>query len=581
MDSFDDIKKKLNIEEMDKESRSDMFNKFVDGGGKVIKDKGNTVKFNREKQLSIKKQIEKSRYKQKMLAEKAKQQIDKTKQNQNVLNSMLKGKQGKQLKRYFSIFLLGFLQGIFTLSGRFKSKFSREVQDDLINILRDLKRGVEKLINLYPEKKWQAIDIINSSDNYGFEIIVRIHNIFKPENFTRVANYFNLYSNILCPQIINDLLILFKKLLILYPYWETTKDILLKSQQVYQSLTTLDPLLSKSKINKSIDKLFSYYFPRILTIINYNLGQKIKFDYEKMYNFTKINTEIDIGSYTKDLAEMKKEYFLLLEREKEERMKKLQEEVEKKEMEKMPKYVQKGLIIIDAVIESIPKKANDDENALLFEQNEKMMEFYFLFKEFDMEYSFIMTTSQIKINTTIESGIRTDIKSEFDNLYIRFNEINSFVKEYLKLQEQHFKIKNEMKNSAYVIQQKLSNFKIKRTQTFNEIRTRSSVFFKKFAITLQKLIEDFNKEKHFLQSGDKNLHFQMDLGDKRKFEGVSIINAILITFSFTSALHYYVTSGRLSGKGLFFHEDEKGKSNDSEKSSNVTQQKNSTKKSED
>jgi hypothetical protein len=552
MGSIDDIKKKLNIDEMDKDSRKGMFEKFVEKGGKVIQEKKpNYVKINKDRQGLIKQKLDRAKQKKDLSADSEKE--PKQYYGQDQLQP------GKMIKRYFSVFMTGYFQGIFSFGGNFKNKFSQEMQDDFVTIIKDLKQDLGKMINLYPEKKWQLTDMLNTENGYGFEILVRFYDLLGTESLTKTANFFKIHNSMLCPLIINEIKSVFKRLLILYPYWETSKDILWEAQQIYKAITTLDPPLQKPRINRCLDRLFAYYFPRLLTILNYNIGKKTPFDLNKMHEYAKISVENDIGSITKELVEQKKEYLIKLEKEKEERLKKLQEEVDQKEMDKIPKYVHKGLAMIDAIIETIPKKVQDDDNARLFESGEKLLEYYFLFKDFDVEYSFIMTTSQLRINTTLEGGTRIDVKSDFDNLYIRFSEINSYLKEYLKLLQQFYKIKEDLRDSHMLLDQKLSNLKLKRIQTLNEIRSRSAVFFKKLAVILQTLIEDYNTDKKFLQNGDDILHFQLELGDKRKFENTKIISFILITFSFVSALHYYLTSGKLSGKGLFLHNDEKEK----------------------
>ncbi|MCK4797741.1 MAG: hypothetical protein KAT05_10180 [Spirochaetes bacterium] len=551
MRSIDDIKKKLNIEELDKNTRDKMFNKFVEKGGKVIKEKKQSpiISFNRDRQKLLK---EKMRRKKEGL-----KRLETEKKSAFYKNSYGITKKNKKNKRYLIIYITGLFQRIFSFSHNFTKKFLLDMQEDIIKILSELNNITEQLLNIESEKKWPIVDSINKSNSYGFEIVIRINNLYEKRNFLHIANYFKLHHQIICPEIINNLLVFFKKLLILYPYWETTKNTIWKSQQLYRNATSIAPILSKSKINKNIDKLFSYYLPRILTILNYNLGKKTPYEYTKMYLFVKITSNEDIGNITKDLVEEKKDYLKQIEKEKEERMKKLQEEVEKKEIEKIPKYIQKGLAIIDSIVEKIPQKINDDRNAELFEPNEKLLEFYFLFKEFDLEYSFIMTTSQIKFTTKLEYGTRIDIKSDFDNLYIKFNEIDSFLKQYIKLLEQLFNIDENKKDSSKILQQKISNLEIKRIQNFNEIKIRASAFFKQFAFTLQKIINDYNKEKTLLQNGNEILHFQLELNDKRKFENISILNAILITFSFSSALHYYLTNDKLSGRGLYIHDKKK------------------------
>ena len=59
MSSLEEIKKKLNIDNMDEATRKEMFNKFVEGGGEVIKEKttSHVMHFNRDKQLEFNEKI--------------------------------------------------------------------------------------------------------------------------------------------------------------------------------------------------------------------------------------------------------------------------------------------------------------------------------------------------------------------------------------------------------------------------------------------------------------------------------------------------------------------------------------------
>ena len=38
---------------------------------------------------------------------------------------------------------------------------------------------------------------------------------------------------------------------------------------------------------------------------------------------------------------------------------------------------------------------------------------------------------------------------------------------------------------------------------------------------------------------------------------MTVINAVLLAFSFSSAIHYYLTSDKIMSKGLYFIEEEK------------------------
>jgi hypothetical protein len=547
MSSFDDIKKKLNIDELDKESRKTMFNKFLEKGGQVISD------VEEEKKIQ-----NNSRNTQNIIDEKIRKKSDELRKRkyENKINKRTET-DTRKIKRYFSIYLQGLFQGVFNLSNKFSTKFSNRMQIEFNNILSSINYYTGFIFNLDPEKKWIAVERINKNNNYSFEIIMRIYNLYKVNSISRIQDYCKKFNNIVCNQIIDDICLLFKELLILYPYWESIKDILTSSMQVYKDLVSKEPLISHIKISKNIDTLFSYYFPAFHIIIIYYFGLKIPFDFEKIYQFMDIKEADEMGAFTKSLFEEKQHFLEQMEKEKEERKKILQDSIDKKELGKIPKYVIKGLKLIDAIIEKIPSKQNEETKTKLLESNEKMLVFYFLFNEFDKEYSFILTTSQIKITPRTIGGKRIDIKQEFEELNIKFNEISSFMREYFSLMEQYSKINEDFKNAPLALDQKKTVLNIKRAQTLNEIRVRSTFFFRKFSVILQRLINDYNSEKLLIQNADDLLHFQLDLGEKRKFERISIIKAILVAFTYSSALHYYLTEDKLSTKSIYIEKEVK------------------------
>ena len=63
MSSIDDVKRRLNIDEMDSDTRNQMFNKFIDGGGEVIKERRQraSVDFDRDKQKEFSSAMKKHR----------------------------------------------------------------------------------------------------------------------------------------------------------------------------------------------------------------------------------------------------------------------------------------------------------------------------------------------------------------------------------------------------------------------------------------------------------------------------------------------------------------------------------------
>ncbi|HNZ26054.1 MAG TPA: hypothetical protein PLG34_01045 [Spirochaetota bacterium] len=544
MSSLDDIKKKLSIDELDKDTRSAMFNKFVEKGGQVITEKksGGAIKFNRDRQRAISEHITR------------KQEELKSRSSILTEGGSSESKKDKKKRPSFFVFLKGVFLGYFTFSKSFNKKFAASMKEEISDILSTLNFIAGQLISLDMDKKIGAVEILNKTNIFAYELLMRIYNLFKVNSITRIQTFFVRYNNILCPGIIDDIRIIYKELVVIYPYWESIKEALWKGVLVYQEITSKEPVINKLKINRFIDTIFNYFLPGFHITLSYNLCENVPYEYNYMKEFAKIDQKEDIGSLTKEYEEEKKKYIEQKEKEKNEMKQAFQESVDKREMEKIPKYTQKGLALIDSIVDRIPALYKTDQRLQVYEINEKALYFFVIFDEFDKEYSFILTTSQIKLTPRLEAGKRVDIKADFDELNIKYNEINSFIREYTLLLEQYRKVSEDFKNSPLALQQKQANINLKRAQTFNEMRSRASMFLKKFDIALQKLINDYNGEKLLMQNPDDTLHFQLELGEKRKFENIKIINAIAAAFSFTSGIYYYLNYDRLSQKGIYVEE---------------------------
>ena len=549
MSSIDDVKRRLNIDEMDSDTRNLMFNKFIDGGGEVIKERRqrSSVDFDRDKQKEFSSAMKKHR---KEMDDKAK--AEKQKKASSSLVSHPRKKRPSII-----VFFRGMMSGYFTLSGEFNKKFIAGMKAEFQDIMTTLSYATGEVISLDMEQRIGVIDILNKAYPYAYELLLRTYDLYKVNIIEKMQNYFGRYKQIRCPDLVDSVRTLYKDLVILYPYQSSIKDTILQAMTVMQNLNGKEPAVKANKLSKCIDSLFNYYLPGFHFLLVYNSGKKYPFELQQMRKFAGITDEEDIGSMYKMIQDEKKRFIADKEKEKEEKKKAFEESVEKRESEKIPKFTQKGLTIIDSILEKMPKIKKANPKMKLFAANEKMLYFSAIFDEFDREYSFILTTNQIKLNTRLENGQRTDIKSDFEEENIKYSEISTLQKEYIKLTEEYRGLSSTFANSPLILNQKQTALNVKRSQTFNEIKSKTTLFLKKLCVSLQKLINDYNGERILLQNGDDLLYFQADIGDIRKFEKVKIINAIAATFSFASGIEYYLNYDKLSQKGLFIEEEKK------------------------
>lgn len=544
MSSLDDIKKKLNIDEMDRTTRKEMFHKFVEKGGEVIKEKATrspSVKSGRVRTVEINKQIE-------AREEEWKRENDFQKEGKKRNGS----KREKKAKYPFSLFFKGVFQGYFTLSGNFHKKHVINMEQEFEDVISTLSLTAAQIVRLEEENKWKMIDFINSQFSLSYELILRIYDLYKLNIITEVKKYFKTSPKIQCASILKNILSIYKELIIILPYWETNKDILWKALLYYEKMTHKPSFANKNKINKSFDRLFNYYLPLFHITLQYNIGETVPFEIRRMKEFAEVTEEEDVGIYTNRLKQEKEEYLKEKELEKEEQKKKLQEAMDQKEMEKIPLFIQKGLKVIDELLDKKESRIKNDKKLQLFEPNEKMLLLYILYDEFDKHYSFLLTTSQLKLTTRLENGVRTDIRAELDNEFINYNNITNYINEYMELLKELADIKIELQNNPIQEQIKINSLATKRISTFNEIKLHAGLFFKEFAKTLQKLINDYKGgEKLLLQNPEDTLSFQLSR-EKNRFDSLQIIKAIVAAYTFTSALHYYLTVDEFSQKNLYY-----------------------------
>lgn len=555
MSSLEEIKKKLNIDNMDEATRKEMFNKFVEGGGEVIKEKttSHVMHFNRDKQLEFNEKITISKNN---LEEKY---SNKGKTNKS--SGKTKNTEKRHSKYPFSIFLRGLFKGFFTINGNFNKKYIFNVEKDFVENISSLSNCAKIIVSLENDEKWKMVEYLNTKFPFAYELMLRIYDLYKPDNILSIKNYIVNEKKIQCGSILPKIKLFYKELLIILPFWETNKNTLWDALNYYEKLSQKRLPISKQIIEKSFDQIFYYYLPLIHMIMQYNLGESVPFEIAAMKKFIGITEEEDLGIYTGQLDSEKENYVQEKEREKEEQRKKLQEIVELKEMEKIPAYIQKGLKLIDELLDKKESILKNDKNASLFEPNEKMQILYVLLNEFERHYAFLLTTSQLKLTSRLENGVRTDIRAEFDDEFMSYNNIINYQNEYIELLQELVTTKVELQNNPIQLQIKTSAINVKRATVLTEIKSVAMNFFQKFSKTLQKLINDYkSEEKKLLQNPEEQLDFQLSR-NKNRFDKLPTIKAIVAAYTFSSALHYYIAYSDFSQRGLYHEteDDSKGK----------------------
>ncbi|XDD49459.1 hypothetical protein AB3N59_13755 [Leptospira sp. WS92.C1] len=170
---------------------------------------------------------------------------------------------------------------------------------------------------------------------------------------------------------------------------------------------------------------------------------------------------------------------------------------------------------------------------------------WLFFKEFDAEYSFVMTTKKIDIKPTIVNGSKVDYREKMVDHY----ETSRASIEQFRIYEQYYKeLKDHLKNPGanYIeASKKTTSLETKRSQQSRNVRVTVKEFVEKTAEILEKLIADMKTKKEVVTNMDDLMTFDL-MESKRRLNKKPIKQCIMESYCYAIAL-----AGRLENGDLF------------------------------
>ncbi|RHX88699.1 hypothetical protein [Leptospira stimsonii] len=170
---------------------------------------------------------------------------------------------------------------------------------------------------------------------------------------------------------------------------------------------------------------------------------------------------------------------------------------------------------------------------------------WLFFKEFDAEYSFVMTTKKIEIKPTIVNGAKVDYREKMVDHY----ETSRASIEQFRIYDQYYKeLKNHLKNPGanYIeASKKTSALETKRSQQSRNVRVTVKEFVEKTGEILERLISDMKSKKEIVTNMDELMTFDL-MESKRRLNKKPIKQCIMESYCYAIAL-----AGRLENGDLF------------------------------
>lgn len=567
MRKIDKTRENIGVENLDESSKRELFDKFVEAGGEVIKEnrrKGFTD-FDREKQR---------RHRQRIDAHREKLQSQKTAKSQKKSARSAPKDTGEAPRRkrpnrvilFFEKFYIR-LRLYFTgvtdfsaiyLKSKFLNRFNIEYNPSLMEmqiLYMDIFKGSQQKANL----------ILNKLDEIRllyYELIEKIAGIYDRSTANRIVDEFR--SNLDTPQRVLDVkeptMSIFKKLYVLRPYQESLLIGFEKAINLQMNLEKDKQSLyanKKKRARNSLYILFNKLLPSLYWLFCHYQGRIIPLGDPVIDKILSIKDEDRPGKRIKPTKPKDMST----------------EDDEKKETdeaeEKMPENVKKGIeLMYQLDLKRLREEYDKQQNFKNAKENDKVLVTYLLFEEFDQEYSFILTTNKIKYRVIFSQSGKLDYKTILSDLYNEQRKCVDAFKAYTNklMSYEKTRMDKPINNTQYIdYSKKMTSLEKEKKSIGRNTRMTVKAFMDRISDEFYKLIEDMENEQKIIENPQDELVFNTEIEGNRKLNKFKVYEAINRAYYFASAFAYRLDiDGDLSGE-IEFTEGEEVLSKDTAK----------------
>lgn len=583
MGDIDNTRNRLKLDNLKEDDRRNLFNKFVDAGGEVITNrkkqsapdysyKRSTPSYNKPKNTNSN-STPRGNYVYTNTS-----QADKKEKPNNTL--IVK----KQKSVFLSLKLwLDALSNkvITTFGGNVHNKFLGFIDKNVISAFLEMDTLVFNALNpvddnsLEPKTKKEKILAQFANDLEDIELLERIKDQYDENLYkTFLRQYKDLHSPTKASSYVNELKAMFKPLYILHAYSSKLKLAGEKALIAYSivdniSKGVINPRISNFK--KDVDLIYSKYYPKLFSLLQYASKEKLE-TLSEINNFLGITETDVVGYYTK----LKKEKEL---KQKEEITKQHQEETketqtpEDNEEEKLMKIESIGVKLIEKVV-SYRKADNNIEiegdpffNVL---DTDKIYRIKVLLDFLDREYSVLFVSNKVKYNLIYDNLVRTDYKSDFNNIFLSLSDSNSRFLEYSDMCKNALKVERD---TSLRFEQRVSMLAEKNGQisyTAKNLKSHIVSIISSLKKKLDKLLLDKEERERIIANPNDILTFFIDVsGSKKRIQGYNVLKALTEAYYFISGFYYLITSGELAGAGILIEGSKKAEEYKNNEDNNV------------
>ncbi len=579
MGDIDKTRDRLKLDDIEEDDRRDLFNKFVDAGGEVVYDSrkkinSTTTNINANTNSHIKKnnsintnsqsRFEHSDIKPKKESHPSNKQTNYEAIEKIKTNEVFKpANKSKPLFFNFKLWLSAFSSGVITFfGGKVNPKFLNFIDKNVISSLLEMDTLMFNALNPMgindADSKNKREKIISrfATELEDVELLERIKDQYDEKVYKNLLRpYKELDSPVVAVNYVNELKGMFRPLYVLHLYSSKIKLVGEKAMSSYAIVDNMSRGIVNSRISafkRAVELIYSKYYPKLLILLQYASKEKLE-TLEEFNRFLEI-TDVDIlGYYTKlKLANQKLH---------ESKIEAAKENIGKKdEEEKLNKIESIGVKLIEKCV-SFKKEDNNIEYETdpfyTIEENDKIYRIKVLIDFLDREYSILFVSNKVKYNLVYDNLVRTDYKSDFNNIFLSLSDINSRFNEYSEICKNILKVEED---EAMRFEQRVSMLSERngqRAYISKNLKSTVMSIINSFKKKLDKLLLDKEEREKIIANPNDILTLFADIGNhKKRVQGYNVLKALTEAYYFISGFNYLITEGELSGAGILIDKAE-------------------------
>ncbi|MBN1495796.1 MAG: hypothetical protein JXA07_03450 [Spirochaetes bacterium] len=559
-DKLDKTKDNIGVSKLDESTRKKLFEKFVEGGGRVIveRSRGRRLTIDRQKQKEFLKRVaaqsNKRVRKERPRQEPPRRTAEKTASRRD---TGYLGLFFRRLSLRIKLKVLG-ITGFngYTFNGRFFRKFNslyRAALMELQILYLDMFRKNLTVGKSITEK-------LDEMKPLYYELIEMTGNLFDKIEADQVVEQYINFPEVpkKTIELKEQILSYYKKLFILSQYENSILTAYDRAISLYEKIEE-KPSQSRSamarRMRNAVFVLFHKFFPRLhLLFCLYEGIPRPAYDPD-------IETILGITEMEKPGNRQLARYFddMTVDEEVPAAEEKPEEEKDEVDGTRM-KVLRIGLEMM-AALDMSKMRLNHDRQRLFenVSDADKVFVTYLLFNEFDREYSFILTTNKIKFRTDFVARTKVDFRSRLTELYDKMRKSTDILGEYAENLIDYEKSRREKPSSSsqYIEYTKRMEALEKKKNTIgkNALAVVRD-YMMEIVQELEVLLEDMDSHQLYIENPQEVLTFDTLIEGEKKINGKKIYEALYLVYCYAFAFAYRLSlGGDLSGDLEFKKEE--------------------------